>query len=87
MSEGRLGILARYGPAYAGGAAMLRAIADRFENAAVRDPVARVGRDPLRKLAGDDRLVGAARLAAAAGVAPVHLCTAAAGGAVLQRHG
>ena len=78
MAEGRRGILARYGPAYAGSPATLRATADRFENAAVRDPVARVGRDPIRKLAGDDRLIGAARLAAAAGVAPVHLCTAAA---------
>lgn len=78
MAEGRRGILARYGPAYAGRASTLRRIADRFENAAVQDPVARVGRDPLRKLAGDDRLIGAARLAAAAGVTPTHLCTAAA---------
>jgi mannitol-1-phosphate 5-dehydrogenase len=78
MDEGRRGILARYGPTYAGRADTLCQIADRFENAAVQDPVARVGRDPLRKLAGDDRLIGAARLAAAAGVTPVHLCTAAA---------
>ena len=78
MAEGRRGILARYGPAYAGPAGTLRAIADRFENAAVNDPVARVGRDPLRKLGGEDRLIGAARLAVLAGVVPRNLCAAAA---------
>lgn len=58
--------------------ASLHAILDRFANAALCDPVARVGRDPLRKLQRDDRLVGAARLAASAGVRPRHLVTAAA---------
>src|SRR5205823_313236 len=42
----------------------------RFANAALRDPIARVGRDPLRKLRPDDRLVGAALLALKAGVVP-----------------
>ena len=35
----------------------------RFGNRALGDPVSRLARDPLRKLAPDDRLVGAARLA------------------------
>jgi mannitol-1-phosphate 5-dehydrogenase len=34
----------------------------RFEDAELADPVERVGRDPIRKLAPDDRLVGAAQL-------------------------
>lgn len=34
----------------------------RYANRALADPVARVGRDPLRKLAPGDRLCGAARL-------------------------
>ena len=50
----------------------------RMVNPYVRDTVARVGRDPARKLAWDDRLVGAMRLAAAAGVAPGHYAMGAA---------
>ena len=42
----------------------------RFANPALRDTVARVGRDPLRKLRRGDRLVGAGLLALAAGVEP-----------------
>jgi mannitol-1-phosphate 5-dehydrogenase len=34
----------------------------RYRNHALSDPVSRVARDPMRKLAPDDRLVGAARL-------------------------
>lgn len=34
----------------------------RYANPALHDPVARVARDPWRKLAPDDRLIGAARL-------------------------
>jgi mannitol-1-phosphate 5-dehydrogenase len=78
MQEGRRGIAARYGDDYATHAGGLGAIAARFENAALSDPVSRVGRDPRRKLSRDDRLVGAARLALAAGATPVHLCMAAA---------
>jgi mannitol-1-phosphate/altronate dehydrogenase len=39
-------------------------------NPFVRDTVARVGRDPRRKLGWDDRLVGAMRRARQAGVTP-----------------
>lgn len=42
----------------------------RMTNPFVRDTVARVGRDPARKLGWDDRLVGAMRRALAAGVTP-----------------
>ena len=41
----------------------------RFANRALSDPISRLARDPLRKLAPGDRLVGAARLAEAHGVA------------------
>src|SRR6185369_5428408 len=34
-----------------------------FSNAALMDTIARVGRDPIRKLQADDRLVGPAKLA------------------------
>ena len=67
MSEGRHGVAARFGADLAGGPDQLPDVLARFENAALCDPVYRVGRDPCRKLACDDRLVGAARLAEEAG--------------------
>ncbi len=42
----------------------------RFGNRALGDPVSRLARDPLRKLAPEDRLVGAARLAEKHGIEP-----------------
>ena len=56
----------------------LEAILTRFGNAALCDPVSRVGRDARRKLNVDDRLLGAAQLARRAGVNPSGLLTAAA---------
>ncbi len=42
----------------------------RYRNRALNDPIARVARDPMRKLAGDDRLIGAARLCVRHGIEP-----------------
>jgi mannitol-1-phosphate 5-dehydrogenase len=78
MEEGRRGLARRYGRELAGDRRELEAILKRFENAALDDPVMRVGRDPLRKLGREDRLVGAARLAAEAGVKPRRLALVAA---------
>jgi mannitol-1-phosphate 5-dehydrogenase len=78
MEEGRRGLMRRYGAALAGTRAELERIVSRFENAALGDPVLRVGRDPLRKLRREDRLVGAALLAREAGVAPRRLALVAA---------
>ncbi|HEY6909535.1 MAG TPA: hypothetical protein VI356_09210 [Myxococcales bacterium] len=78
MEEGQRGLLQRYGPELAGGRAELEEIIARFENAELDDPVSRVGRDPLRKLGPEDRLVGAAKLAAEAGVQPRRLALVAA---------
>jgi mannitol-1-phosphate 5-dehydrogenase len=47
----------------------------RFESVALGDTVARVARDPERKLRPDDRLVGAARLLWEHGGEPGALCT------------
>jgi mannitol-1-phosphate 5-dehydrogenase len=49
---------------------LLEDLWQRYTNRPLGDPVRRVGRDPWRKLAGDDRLLGPARLAAAHGIAP-----------------
>lgn len=48
-------------------------LARRFANPALRDPIARVGRDPARKLQPDDRLVGAALTCLDWGVEPIHI--------------
>ena len=45
----------------------------RFANSSLGDTVYRLGRDPIRKLAAEDRLVGAANLAVEGGGKPVHL--------------
>jgi len=54
-----------------------RAITDdllrRFANRALGDTVARVARDPVRKLGPHERLAGAARFALACDITPVHL--------------
>ncbi|MDT7654696.1 MAG: mannitol-phosphate 5-dehydrogenase [Pseudonocardiales bacterium] len=78
MAEGRAGLAAAYGDRIAGDEAELGAILQRFGNAALGDTVARVGRDVARKLGHRERLVGAARLAERAGVAPTRLAEAAA---------
>lgn len=49
---------------------------ERFGNAALRDPVGRVARDPLRKLGPDERLCGPARAAVDAGLPARHLAAA-----------
>lgn len=46
----------------------------RLDNPALGDTIARVGRDPIRKLSPDERLVGAAKFAEKHGVEPVNLC-------------
>jgi mannitol-1-phosphate 5-dehydrogenase len=84
MREGRHGVAARFGRAMAGGPDTLRTILARFENAALCDPVYRVGRDPCRKLACDDRLVGAARLAEEAGGSAHNLALAIAAALYFQ---
>jgi len=48
----------------------------RFANPALGDTVARVARDPIRKLRPDDRLVGAALLCLDEGVTPEHVARA-----------
>lgn len=48
----------------------------RFRNAALGDTVARVGRDPLRKLGPQDRLTGGLLLCLDQGVEPRHVLTA-----------
>src|SRR5262245_35471382 len=60
--------------------ALINEILASFSNAALMDTIARVGRDPVRKLQADDRLIGPAKLAYRYGIEPTYLiqgCAAA----------
>jgi mannitol-1-phosphate 5-dehydrogenase len=59
---------------------MINEILASFSNAALKDTIARVGRDPVRKLQVDDRLIGPAKLAYLYNIEPAYLiqgCAAA----------
>ncbi|MBI1763102.1 MAG: hypothetical protein HYR56_16870 [Acidobacteria bacterium] len=61
-------------------AGMINEILASFCNAALMDTIARVGRDPVRKLQADDRLIGPVKLAYRYGIESTHLikgCAAA----------
>ena len=61
-------------------AGFINEILSSFSNAALNDTIARVGRDPVRKLQPDDRLIGPAKLAYRYGIEPTNLirgCAAA----------
>ena len=52
----------------------------RFGNKLLGDTVARVGRDPVRKLSKNDRLIGAAKLCIKNGINPVYISIGIAAG-------
>ena len=78
MREGQRGLESIHGEGTGGGEDRLEVILRRFENAALNDPVTRVGRDPGRKLGPHERLLGAATLAERGGVRTAVLPLAAA---------
>ncbi len=71
MNEAKAGIVAHYGVQGGWLEAHIEDLLKRFTNRKLGDTVFRLGRDPLRKLAPSDRLVGAARLAQEAGIQPL----------------
>lgn len=59
---------------------LISEILTSFSNAALKDTIARVGRDPVRKLQAEDRLIGPAKLAYRYSIEPTYLiqgCAAA----------
>lgn len=58
--------------------AHLQDLIRRYHNRALADQVSRVGRDPVRKLGPDDRLVGAMGLCRSFGIEPLSVAVAAA---------
>jgi len=78
LEETRAGLVAKHGL----DAAELKAHGDdllhRFANKALGDQVARVAKDPVRKLGPNDRLIGAGRMCLEQGIAPERVAFAAA---------
>ena len=86
MVESAAALSSRYGVALPGLLAHVDDLLHRFGNRATGDTVERVGREPLRKFAKGDRLLGALDLVAAEGLPGHHVSVAVAVGAVhLQR--
>ena len=73
IKEGQQGLAARHGAELAGDESDCQEVLERISNAQLCDPIIRVGREPGRKLKAEDRLVGTARLAEAAGIEPKNL--------------
>ena len=80
MEESALALTRKYRPAPGALMANIEDLLHRFGNRALGDTILRLGRDPMRKLAHSDRLVGAALNALAQGVTRVHLVTGIAAG-------
>ena len=74
MTESSRALSAEFGVPAATLSAHVDDLLFRFHNRRLGDTVARVGRDPLRKLSPGDRLVGAARLCLKHGVQPDGIC-------------
>jgi mannitol-1-phosphate 5-dehydrogenase len=70
MDEAGVALVSRWGFTVEEQRAHAEELMRRFANAALCDTVNRVGRDPLRKLRREDRLVGGALLAMEHGVEP-----------------
>jgi mannitol-1-phosphate 5-dehydrogenase len=79
LDEAARGLIAEYGFEPVALREHMDYLLVRFANRALADPVVRLARDPLRKLAPDDRLVGAARLAEKHGIVPEGLAWGIAG--------
>jgi len=75
MEESALALTRKYHPAPGALLANIEDLLTRFGNLVLGDTILRLGRDPIRKLARTDRLVGAALNALAEGVTPTHLTT------------
>jgi mannitol-1-phosphate 5-dehydrogenase len=73
MEESALTLTRKYHPPHGALLDNIEDLLERFGNRALGDTIVRLGRDPIRKLARTDRLVGAALNALVEGVEPVHL--------------
>lgn len=79
MEESALALSSKYGIDLKDILTHIQDLLYRFTNAALKDTCERVGRDTGRKLAGTDRLIGAARLCVEQGVMPAYILAGTAG--------
>ena len=70
LEETGQALIAKHGFAPEGHQAHIEDLLKRFQNEFLGDTCRRLARDPIRKLAPDDRLIGAARLCEAQGITP-----------------
>jgi len=80
LSETGAALIKRYGFDPEKHKAHIDDLIERFGNIALGDQVARVGRDPLRKLSPEDRLIGAAKFTLEQGIFPENVCKGIAAG-------
>jgi mannitol-1-phosphate 5-dehydrogenase len=80
LSEARAGLESRYAPHFVGTENTLRHFPARYADPDLPDTVERVARDAGRKLSGDDRVCGPARLALASGFSTPALAIVGAAG-------
>jgi len=74
LAETGEALIKRHGFAHEEHQAHIDDLLNRFSNKALGDTVARVGRDPIRKLGRDDRLIGSGNLALEYGITPTNVC-------------
>jgi mannitol-1-phosphate 5-dehydrogenase len=75
MEETAAAVEREFGFSHADMQGYIRDLFHRYQNAALWDTLDRIGKDPIRKLQPDDRLVGAARLIEKNGSTPKALAT------------
>ena len=80
-------LISEHGLASSGLRAYMRELEERWANRALSDTLLRLGRDPFRKLAATDRLVGPARLALKHGISPEALSLGIAAGLMFANAG
>ncbi len=78
IAETRAGLAAKHGLDPGALEAHWQDLVRRFQNKALGDQVARVAKDPLRKLGPNDRLIGAGLMCLEQNIEPVHVAFAAA---------
>jgi mannitol-1-phosphate 5-dehydrogenase len=87
LSEATRALVAEHGFSAQGLQEHLDDLLGRFANRALADPIVRLARDPLRKLAPNDRLVGVARLAERHAIQPEGLVWGIAGALTYDNEG
>ncbi len=85
LEESGKALIKRHGFTLAEQRSHIDDLLERFANRALGDTVARVGRDPIRKLGPNERLIGAAKLSLQYGIIPENICQGIAAALLFDR--